>query len=246
MRKILCLLMIVIGIFTFGKNNFNYGEKAIYNAYWNGIKAGTATMEVLPKSNDSTDFTFKMIMRTNSFADKFYSSRQTFISTIDNTLTQSKGYHQKGKEKKKERDRKIEFDWKKNQIKYYREGKLSNTMAVQKGILDPLSIFYFFRDQDLKVGKIINCTVTDGKKIIKGYAIVTREETIKVGKFGKVKTFVVEPDLNGLGGIFSGSDDDKMEIWLTQGESKLPVKIKSKVKVGSFTAELDQIVGVEL
>ncbi|MGF6907101.1 DUF3108 domain-containing protein [Fusobacterium sp. PH5-44] len=246
MKRILCLLMVAVGAFVYGKNNFNYGEKAIYNAYWNGIKAGTAVMEVLPQNGNSTDFTFKMTMKTNAFADKFYSSRQTFISTVDNNLTQSKGYQQKGKEKKKERNRKLEFDWKKNQVKYYREGKLSKTLAISKGTLDPLSIFYFFRNQDLKVGQLINCTVTDGKKIIKGHAIVTREEIIKVGKFGKVKTFVVEPDLKGLGGIFSGSSDDKMEIWLTQGETKIPVKIKSKVKVGSFTAELDQLVGVKL
>jgi hypothetical protein len=246
MKRTVSILFILLAIFAFGKNNFTYVEKATYNAYWNGIKVGTVVLEVLPKSNNSDDFTFKMTMKTNSFADKFYSASQTITSTIDSTVSYSKMYQQKGKEKKKEKDRRVEFDWKNNKVRYYSDKKLSKEMDLQKGMLDPLSIFYFLRNQEMKIGKSIVCNVTDGKRIVNGHAVVSGEEIIKTDNFGKIKTFVVEPDLKGLGGVFSSSDKAQMMIWFSQGESRLPVRIKSKVRVGSFTAELAKFEGVNL
>ncbi|MDR3260125.1 MAG: DUF3108 domain-containing protein [Fusobacteriaceae bacterium] len=246
MKRIISILFFFITIFTFGKNNFTYAEKTTYNAYWNGIKVGTVVLEVLPKDSNSDDFTFKMTMKTNSFADKFYSSRQTITSIIDSSMSYSKMYQQTGKEKKKEKDKRVEFDWTNNKIKYYSDKKLSKEMNLQKGMLDPLSIFYFLRNQEMKIGKSIDCNVTDGKRIVNGHAVVSREETIETDDFGEIETFVVEPDLRGLGGVFSSSDDAQMIIWFSQGESRLPVKIRSKVRVGSFTAELVKIEGVDL
>jgi len=246
MKRILGILLMLLTTLAFGQNSFNYGEKATYNAYWNGIKVGTVVLEVLPKKANSDDYTFRMKMATNSFAEKFYNSQQTITSIMDKNISHSKSYHEKGKEKKKEKERKIDFDWKNKKTKYYRNGKFSKELTLKEGTLDPLSIFYFFRNQDIKVGKVVECNVTDGKKLINGSVRVKKEETIKVGKLGKMKTYLLEPTLNGLGGVFSGSDDAKMEIWLSQGESKLPVRIKSKVKVGSFTAELVSVTGGKL
>ena len=244
MKKILGTLLILAISFAFGQNNFNYGEKATYNAYWNGIRAGTVVLEVLPKVDNSNDYTFRMRMTTNSFAERFYSSQQTITSTIDENVSHSKSYHTKGIEKKRERERKITFDWENMKTEYYRDGNLSNELTLVEGTLDPLSLFYFLRNQDIEVGKIIQSNVTDGRRLISGSIHVKKEETIKVGKLGNIKTYVIEPTLDGLGGIF-GSSDSNMEIWLSQGNSRLPVRIRSKVKVGTFTVELARVEGVQ-
>ena len=41
-----------------------------------------------------------------------------------------------------------------------------------------------------------------------------------------------------IGGVFKKSKGAKLQIWVTSDERRIPVKIKSKVSVGSFVAEL--------
>ena len=48
----------------------------------------------------------------------------------------------------------------------------------------------------------------------------------------------MEPDLEHVGGVFKRSKDAKVQIWVTADERRIPVKIKSKVAVGSFVGEL--------
>ena len=57
-------------------------------------------------------------------------------------------------------------------------------------------------------------------------------------------TFLVEPDLKHIGGVFEKSKKAKLEIWVTAGTQKIPVKIRSKVIVGSFVAELISAEGI--
>jgi hypothetical protein len=48
----------------------------------------------------------------------------------------------------------------------------------------------------------------------------------------------VEPQLKHIGGVFKKSKDARLQIWVTTDKRHLPVRIKSKVIVGSFVAEL--------
>jgi len=70
-----------------------------------------------------------------------------------------------------------------------------------------------------------------------GEATVIKREKITVAD-RTYDTFLVEPDLKHIGGVFEKSKKAKLEIWVTADTQKIPVKIKSKVIVGSFVAEL--------
>jgi len=48
----------------------------------------------------------------------------------------------------------------------------------------------------------------------------------------------VEPEIRHIGGVFEKSKDAKLNVWVTADERRLPVKITSKVIIGSFVAEL--------
>jgi len=54
----------------------------------------------------------------------------------------------------------------------------------------------------------------------------------------------VEPDLQHIGGVFEKSKDAKLKIWVTADKRRIPVKVKSKVRVGSFVAELISAEGI--
>ena len=70
-----------------------------------------------------------------------------------------------------------------------------------------------------------------------GVADVVRRETIRVPA-GTFDTFLIEPDLSHVGGVFEKSPDAKIQLWVSADSRRLPVRLKSKVIVGSFSGEL--------
>ena len=86
--------------------------------------------------------------------------------------------------------------------------------------------------------------MTDGKKHVLGIADVVRRETITVPA-GTFDTFLIEPDLAHVGGVFEKSPDAKIQLWVSADHRRLPVKLKSKVIVGSFSGELVSMTGTD-
>jgi hypothetical protein len=70
-----------------------------------------------------------------------------------------------------------------------------------------------------------------------GRARVVKREKVTVLS-GTYDTYLVEPSLEHIGGVFKKSKDAKLQIWVTADARRIPVKIKSKVAVGSFVGEL--------
>jgi hypothetical protein len=70
-----------------------------------------------------------------------------------------------------------------------------------------------------------------------GKARVIKREKITVSDT-TYDTYLIEPDLEEIGGIFSKSQDAKFSLWVTADEKRFPVKVKSRLAVGSFIAEL--------
>jgi hypothetical protein len=83
----------------------------------------------------------------------------------------------------------------------------------------------------------IQVPVTDGKKCVTGVAKVIRREVIE-SQGRDYETFLVEPDIKDLGGVFEKSKDAGIKIWVTADHRKIPVRFESKVAVGSFIAIL--------
>ena len=87
--------------------------------------------------------------------------------------------------------------------------------------------------------------MTDGKKNILGRARLIKRETITVPS-GTYDTFLIEPDIEHVGGVFEKSKDAKIELWVSADERRIPVRLKSKVVVGSFVGELISVEGNDL
>lgn len=217
---------------------FSPGEKLLYKVGWLSIPAGEMRLEVLPMKeiNGEQAYHFVMTTTTYSFVDLFYKLRQRIEAFTNKAVSHSLIYKKETRGKKK-RDEQVRFDWKKRVATYKKNGKKEDTVDLLPGAFDPLSIFYVFRLQHLEAGKIIEVPVSDGKKCVVGKAKVVRRETIRVGK-KRYDTFLVEPDLKHIGGVFKKSKNATLRIWFTADTAKIPVKVETKVKVGSFRAEL--------
>lgn len=112
--------------------------------------------------------------------------------------------------------------------------KTETTQKITKQTYDTLSSFFFFRSMPLQVGSSYFIEIFDCKKLWNTEVQVLRREEIET-PLGKFKTVVIKPLLK-FEGIFARMGD--MYIWLTDDERRIPVQMKSKVKIGSITATL--------
>jgi hypothetical protein len=219
---------------------FKIGEKMTFEVRWSFILAGEATLEVLPmkKVNGEDSYHIFLKMRTSDFVDIFYKVRDSIESYVDLSMEHSLMYLQTNHIEEGE-DIRVDFDWEKGQAHYFRiDGDAkAETITIPPGAFDPLSVFYAFRLYNLGEEDKIIVPVTDGKKVVYGSAAVIKREMIQVGKV-KYDTFLVEPELSEIGSIFKMSSGAKLQIWVTADRRHIPVRISSKVSVGSFIAEL--------
>ena len=105
------------------------------------------------------------------------------------------------------------------------------------GAFDPLSAFYYTRTIRLNGQTHVERPVSDGKKCVMANARILGREQIKInGK--KYDTLLVSPDLRDVRGVFQKSKNAKIHIWVSADRYQIPLRIKSKVIVGSFTGDL--------
>ena len=223
------------------ENDFPFypGEKLTFQLKWAFIPAGEAVLEVLPlETIDGVKaFHFLLTAKSNSFIDNFYKVRDKIDAYTDIEMTHSILYKKKQQEGKTNRDIVVNFDWKNNKAVYSTLKETRPPIDILPGSFDPLSAFYFVRLFDLEKKSAIERPVTDGKKCIIGKAAVIKRETLILAS-GTYDTYLIEPEIEHVGGVFEKSKDAKIQVWVTADHRRIPVKLKSKVVVGSFVGEL--------
>jgi hypothetical protein len=222
---------------------FSPGERLAFELKWGIISAGEAVLEVLPVEmiDGAPVFHFVLTATSNPFLDVFYKVRDQIDSYTDINMTHSLLYKNKQNEGSTHRDIVVQFDWNKGEAAYTNYDRPKPPVKVFPGSFDPLSIFYRTRLLDMNVNSLLEHPVSDGRKSLMGQAKITKQETLTIN--GKTyDTFLIEPELKDIGGVFKKSKDSKIELWVTTDERRIPVKIRSKVAVGSFVGELSSAV----
>ena len=214
---------------------FKPGEKLVYQLRWGIVPAGSATLEVLENKSmhDMEARHFRLTAQTNAFVDTFYMVRDVVESFTDQDIDFTLLYKQKQQEGNTKRDVTIFFDLPNMEARYRNNNVDNDPIAILPGTLDPLSSLYYIRNTELKAGLVISKPVTDGKKNLIAEARVIKRESVTV-RGEKYDTFLVEPDLKGVRGVFDQKKGSRIKLWFTADDRHLLVKIKSKVAVGSF------------
>ncbi|KPJ79021.1 MAG: hypothetical protein AMJ54_00775 [Deltaproteobacteria bacterium SG8_13] len=225
------------------------GEKLMFDLKWGFIPAGQAVLEVRPMKmvKGVASYHFVMQAKTNAFIDSIYRYRSRVDAFADRQLTHSLQYRKKTELGAKTREDTVHFNWDLNEARFNRTGKYpgekpeiqteQRRIPLMPGAFDPLSVFYYTRQLEVGPGAPVERPVSDGRKCVMATAMILKRENIRIN--GKVyDTYLVEPDLKHVGGVFEKSKDAKIQLWVTADERRIPVKIKSKVIVGYFTGEL--------
>jgi hypothetical protein len=137
-----------------------------------------------------------------------------------------------------------QFDWMNNSVQFADSGSTHDPIALLPGSFDPLSAFYFTRMAISIRQPRIERPVTDGKRSFIGNARVAGRETITLSNGKRYDTLILEPKMGIFGGVFKESKGATLRVWVTADARRIPVQIKSKVNVGSFTGELVSAEGI--
>lgn len=208
-------------------------EKLVFDVIWGGwsfrwIHAGKATLELLP-TDSPAEWRIQSLAWCNKFFQSFYPVRDTVFSIID-----SRGIYPHRFEK-----RLHEGGYHASTSAVYDQAR--HTLATQDTVLsidpfthDVLSAFYYIRTLPLKVGDSFDLAAVSGKKKYNLKVHCHGREKIKVPA-GEFRTLIIEPVLKG-DGLFKAKG--KLTIWVTDDAYHTPVKMQSKIPVGSIKAEL--------
>lgn len=187
------------------------------------LSAGRAELSGRPT------YRFEMSVLSNEFLSKLFLVRDSIVSWIDPRSFRSLRFEKHSVEGKRVRDELTEFDYE-NGIAQY-DG---SPVPLDEATLDTLSSVYYLRTLKLDGDKPISIQVFSGKPHTLQVEIQARE-TISVPA-GRFQTIRVEPRSTG-----SSLVGKNLILWLTDDARKIPVQLRSKLKVGNLVGRLKAI-----
>ncbi len=210
---------------------FEEGERLAFNLKWGLVTAGYATMEIkeVIKINNREAYHIIVRSRSTSFMDHFYKVRDRIESYIDKESLCSLKFEKNLSEGRYQSQKSITYDQYKHTALYK-----DRVIEIPCYVQDVLSCLYYLRTHKLEVGKDFSFPVNSGEKNYDMIVKVLKKEEIEVPA-GIYKTILVEPLLK-YEGIFM--QEGRLFVWLTDDARKIPVLMRSKIKVGSIHAEL--------
>jgi len=217
------------------------GERLEFRLRWGVIPAADATLEVLPGDQPSK-IKFRAFAKTLSYVGMFYPVRETIESTVALPGAKVERYSKQGRQgREKSRDQEVVFDLENGTAQLRRNEDLREPIEIPPDVQDPLSCFYVFRTLPVPDDGAVNLKVSDGKKVVDGVVKLVGRETVQTPA-GTFEAAIIEPELEGLGGIFRKSPGARILIWITDDDRRIPVKMQSEVSIGHFTAVLTKMV----
>ncbi len=107
-------------------------------------------------------------------------------------------------------------------------------LPIKADTYDPYSSFYHVRTLPLEVGKSVYVSILDTNQLWNVEVQVLKKEKLKT-ILGEVNTILIKPLMTSEG-IFERKGE--IYIWLTDDARRIPVKMRTKVTIGSVTATL--------
>lgn len=216
---------------------YSVGERLVFDVKYGFVTAGRAIMTVPEYEYHRGRKCYKVEFYVNSlpFFSTFYKVEDKYLSLIDVEGLFPWRFEQRIHEGRYKRDFSAEFD-PVDSVVITTEGKYK----IEPFVHDIVSAFYYTRTLDftkMKPGDKIHLrnfykdTTYNLDVKFKG----RQKIEVKAGTFNCI---IVEPIIKA-GGLFKS--EGTLYIWLTDDEKKIPVMVKSKILIGSITAELSEI-----
>ncbi len=232
-------------------NPLSIGEKLTFKIRYGFIRAGTAEMKIMSKSDFEGQEAIHIQTTARSIPafNWIYKVKDILNIYVDAKTLMPIYLEKKLREGSYKADLFINYSFvdslaKGQFIRYENDMSIKKEVkfdiALKDKIYDVLTAFYYIRTQPLIVGEEIGVTAHEKQKVYDLQVKVYRKEIVET-EAGKFRCLMVEPLLKGEG-IFK--QKGRLKIWLTDDEYKIPVQMTSKVAVGHITTELMKIEGL--
>jgi len=222
------------------QNAFAEGERLVFDVGYSFIVAGEAVMSIPRIDTVNGRPAYQVLFTVNSTPtfSWIFKVEDRYETILDRQGLFPWRFSQRVREGKYSRDFEAEFD-QRNNIAYAEKKQY----PIPPYVHDIVSAFYFARTLDYS-------TFRPGQKhyLANFYKDTTYPLAIKFLGYqrldvdaGKFDCVVVEP-LIQEGGLFKS--EGRVVIWLTNDERRIPIKVSTKVAIGSIDAELREYYGI--
>lgn len=217
-------------------SSFGPGERLAYDITYLGAKAGIAVMEVMEKTKLKGREVYHIIStaQSNDFVSLFYPVDDRVESFVDVEGFYSHYIKVKQHQGKRKREKVISFDQIQHRAVQFKNNK-EKVFEIPPQVQDSLSSLYFFRvNNAIDVGRSVFINVHESEKnwLLEIRGVARERVTTPVGTFDTIKVQAMVR----YEGLFMDKGD--VFIWFTEDEKRIPVMMKSKIKIGSITAVL--------
>lgn len=219
---------------------FTVGERLVFDVSYGPITAGEAVMAVPRLETIAGRSCYRIEFTVNSLKtfDWIYEVRDRYLTFVDVETIAPWRFEQHIREGTYRRDFTADFD-QVNHIAVTSEG----TYPIPEYVHDIMSAFYYARTLSyagMKPGDYVTLYnfYKDKGHELRVKFLGRQELEVAAGTFN---TLVVEP-LVREGGLFKA--EGRIVIWLTDDERKIPVRVNTKVVIGSIDTELREYSGL--
>ena len=211
------------------------GEELEYQISWWGVPVGTVILSVTPAKEEKGLLKLLCQGRSNAYLEAFYPVRVELISFVDPNSLSPRKFHAYVKRRWRKHESVITFDpIQKTAFHQLPKGK-SATVSVSPTTQDGLSLLYYARTLDLRVGQKVPLEVTaDGKNWnLTGHIEEVRMVKLKgVGNWPAVQGTV---ELTYPVPFFHGA---KASVWFSLDQNRIPLLAKIHSRIGPVSVVL--------
>lgn len=214
------------------EETFLNGETLDYTLTWMKVTGGTARMTIAPSDEEKSAFRITSFARSGGALGRLVKVRDYIETTVAqrdfSTLRIVKDLDERGNKLK---ETTVVADGVAT-----RKRKHIRKLTVPRPVLDPISVIYHLRTLDLTPGKVYDFTLYADLKLYDVHVKVVRREMVQTPA-GNFNCVVIEPEMR-RGGV---GREERLLIWYSDDERRLPVRIRTEVKFGSVTATLRSV-----
>ncbi|MFA6467933.1 MAG: DUF3108 domain-containing protein [Bacteroidota bacterium] len=219
---------------------FSVGERLLFDVNFGIITAGYAEMSIPQMDTVLGNSTFKVqfLVRSTPTFDFFFEVRDRYETYLDSAGIFPWRFEQHIREGKFVRDYTAIFDHPKRTAR-----TAEGDFPIPEYVHDIMSAFYYARTIDytgFKMGQRVHLNNFFKGKTNPLEIKYLGKQKVKVDA-GTFNCIIVEPMVKE-GGLFKS--EGRILIWLSDDERKIPVKVNTKVIIGSIDAELKEYSGI--
>jgi hypothetical protein len=209
-----------------------YSQEYLYDVEIKGISiiagnVGKCSLKII--QNDNNDYEINIVTQTTNLAKILYPYVDKIKLKVDNYFS-IKSIEQNISNKNK----KINIVLNKALKTITKNGKLLNFYS--DSLYSPYSIIPLLRYKDLKMNDEYHYKILSSKKIKDVILKVLKIETINV-PYGTFECLNIKPitEKNVI------KNNGELELWYTNDDERIPIKIKLNTKIGTFIMKLKKI-----